>query len=98
MTYALQESGPDPEHMYNTHVIVDSKGDITAVYRKVHLFDVDVPNNPILQESRTTTPGKQVCQFRNITGLAVRNITGLAEENECRALCLTGFQFAAHRL
>ena len=32
-----------------------------AAYRKVHLFDVDVPNGPILMESRTTAPGHEVC-------------------------------------
>lgn len=42
---------------YNAHVIIDSAGSIVAHYRKIHLFDVDVPNGPVLMESRTTAPG-----------------------------------------
>lgn len=56
----LQEVGPDPEHMYNCHVIISSTGRIQAAYRKVHLFDVSVPNGPILMESRRTAPGNEV--------------------------------------
>ncbi|KAJ1400235.1 Carbon-nitrogen hydrolase [Sesbania bispinosa] len=39
----FQEKGPDPEHLFNTHVIVDDTGKIRSSYRKIHLFDVDVP-------------------------------------------------------
>lgn len=56
----LQEKGPDPEHMYNCHVIISSDGGMVAAYRKVHLFNVDVPNGPVLMESRSTSPGAQV--------------------------------------
>lgn len=56
----MQEVGPDKGHMYNCHVILSNKGEIKAAYRKVHLFDVDVPNGPILMESRSTAPGKEV--------------------------------------
>ncbi|KAK9838603.1 hypothetical protein WJX84_002309 [Apatococcus fuscideae] len=31
-----------------------------ATYRKVHLFDVEVENGPVLMESRSTTPGTQL--------------------------------------
>jgi len=53
----FQEQGPDPDHLYNTHIIVDSSGGVQATYRKIHLFDVDVPNGPVLMESRFTSPG-----------------------------------------
>ncbi|KAG2434562.1 hypothetical protein HYH02_012228 [Chlamydomonas schloesseri] len=55
----FQEAGPDPQHIYNTHVVVDAGGNIAAAYRKIHLFDVDVPNGPLLMESRTTAPGSE---------------------------------------
>lgn len=47
---------------YNTHVVVNPAGELAASYRKVHLFDVDVPQGPVLMESRTTAPGDQVGQ------------------------------------
>lgn len=31
-----------------------------TVSLQIHLFDVDVPNGPVLMESRTTAPGKEV--------------------------------------
>jgi len=48
----FQETGPDPEHMCNTHVIVSDAGDMAAAYRKIFLVDVEVPSGPILMESR----------------------------------------------
>lgn len=55
------ESGDEEnEKIYNTHLIVDGKGDIQAVYRKIHLFDVNIPNGPVLQESKYTAPGSSV--------------------------------------
>lgn len=56
----FQEKGPDTNHIFNCHVVVTSAGDIAASYSKVHLFDVDVPNGPVLMESRTTAPGDQL--------------------------------------
>ena len=31
----FQETGPDPQHIYNTHVILDAEGAIVSSYRKV---------------------------------------------------------------
>ncbi|CAL8462335.1 g1868 [Coccomyxa elongata] len=56
----FQEVGPDPDHIYNTHVILSSDGTIVASYRKVHLFNVEVHNGPVLMESRSTAPGNQL--------------------------------------
>ena len=35
--------GDDPEKLYNTTVVFDPKGREIARYRKMHLFDVEVP-------------------------------------------------------
>lgn len=48
---------PPAEKVHNAHLIVDPLGRVRAVYRKIHLFDVDVPDGPVLLESRTTLPG-----------------------------------------
>lgn len=47
----------DPARAYNTAVIVDPHGDVVAHYRKIHLFDVDIPGGATLRESETTAPG-----------------------------------------
>ncbi|KAK3259876.1 hypothetical protein CYMTET_31144 [Cymbomonas tetramitiformis] len=56
----FQEKGPDPEHRYNSHVLVSASGEIVSTYRKIHLFDIDIPGAPVLKESRGTAPGSDV--------------------------------------
>ena len=46
--------------IYNTHVIIDEKGQITSFYHKIHLFDVSIPGKVNLKESNTTAPGKKL--------------------------------------
>lgn len=45
--------------MFNTHLIIDDKGEIQAIYRKIHLFKVDLPTVK-LDESVTINPGHQM--------------------------------------
>jgi predicted amidohydrolase len=56
------ETGPDPDHRYNAHVIVSNEGKIMASYRKIHLFDVDMGavNGPVLMESKHATAGDEL--------------------------------------
>ncbi|XP_014512478.1 nitrilase-like protein 2 isoform X1 [Vigna radiata var. radiata] len=56
----FQEKGSDPQHLCNTHVIVDETGKIRSSYRKIHLFDVDVPGGRVYKESSFTEPGKDI--------------------------------------
>lgn len=49
----------DPDRCYNTSVLLDADGKISATYRKIHLFDVNISEGPQLQESRHTAPGRQ---------------------------------------
>lgn len=54
------EKGADPKKVKNACVHVGSDGEIRAIYRKVHLFDVDLPDGTRLMESETVEPGDDV--------------------------------------
>lgn len=41
---ATDQEGKETGKIFNTHVIIDSDGEISGVYRKLHLFDVDTPD------------------------------------------------------
>ncbi|MGQ9689456.1 MAG: carbon-nitrogen hydrolase family protein [Desulfobaccales bacterium] len=45
---------------YNTSVLLGRDGTILAAYRKMHLFDIDLPGGPSYQESRFIQPGREV--------------------------------------
>lgn len=44
----------------NVHLLIDPKGTIVSRYQKLHLFDVDVPNGPILKESNSVEAGNTI--------------------------------------
>jgi predicted amidohydrolase len=46
--------------VYNTHVVVDNKGNLQSYYRKVHLFDVSIPGKVNLRESAMTAAGTEL--------------------------------------
>jgi predicted amidohydrolase len=54
----MAEKSGDPARPYNTSVLVDPKGAIAATYRKVHLFDVALPDGTSASESTATSAGK----------------------------------------
>eukprot|EP00250_Pteridium_aquilinum_P025290 c30508_g1_i1 orf=69-1037(+) len=56
----FQEKCPDGSRLFNSHVLLDDLGTIQSCYRKIHLFDVDVPGGPVLKESKFTAPGSEV--------------------------------------
>lgn len=54
-----ERSTQDGEHLYNTSCLIDASGEVIATYRKIHLFDVDVPGAHH-RESATITAGNEV--------------------------------------
>jgi predicted amidohydrolase len=51
----------DPR-VHNTSALISESGDIAAVYRKIHLFDVDLRESGggVFRESTFTAPGKEL--------------------------------------
>src|SRR5262245_48422953 len=45
---------------YNTSCLFDPRGALIARYRKIHLFDVDLPGRVTVRESATRAPGTDV--------------------------------------
>lgn len=49
---------PEEERVYGACVVVDDQGRAPAIYRKIHLFDVDLPDrNESYRESNSMYPG-----------------------------------------
>lgn len=60
VSVGLHENTHIPTKVYNTHVIIDGKGQIRSAYRKLHLFNVDIENGPRLMESDSTLEGTEI--------------------------------------
>lgn len=55
----MPEKSEDPNRPFNTCAVFDSSGSIVARYRKIHLFDVDLPDGSSLRESEATAAGTE---------------------------------------
>jgi deaminated glutathione amidase len=49
-----------PGKVYNASVHVSDDGSVAAVYRKIHLFDVELADGTVVRESDTIVPGEDV--------------------------------------
>ncbi len=58
----------DAARCHNTSVLYGPDGARLASYRKLHLFDVDVPGGPRFQESAHVVPGDEVVVARTALG------------------------------
>jgi predicted amidohydrolase len=56
---SFHEMGPDSSRTYNTTLIFDPAGSLAARYRKIHLYDVEIPGRVSYQESRSVAPGEE---------------------------------------
>ena len=56
---SIPEAVPRSPRIHNTSVLIDPRGTVSAVYRKIHLFDVAIPGGVELQESRTVIAGER---------------------------------------
>ena len=56
---SLLEAVPGESKVYNTCPVFDPQGGLLATYRKMHLFDVDIPDHVAVRESTTRLRGGQ---------------------------------------
>jgi predicted amidohydrolase len=54
----FHEASEDPTRSYNTCLHLSPQGTLAARYRKIHLFDVELADGTVLQESSKTLPGE----------------------------------------
>ncbi|MGO8969566.1 MAG: carbon-nitrogen hydrolase family protein [Myxococcaceae bacterium] len=57
---SVLETGAPGGRLYNTSVLFSPKGERLAVYRKMHLFDVEVGDGQTYRESAAVAPGTDV--------------------------------------
>lgn len=57
---SMIETSPAAGRFYNTSVLCDPSGRLIATYRKLHLFDIDVPNEVTDMESKVVLPGDRM--------------------------------------
>lgn len=50
----------DRDQLFNTSLSFGPKGELLGKYRKIHLFDVNVPGKITFKESETLSPGKDL--------------------------------------
>jgi predicted amidohydrolase len=56
---SILEGDPQPKKLHNTSTFFGPDGRMSAVYRKIHLFDVKAPDREYL-ESRTIAAGREI--------------------------------------
>ncbi len=65
---SVLETGGDGGRLYNTSVLFGPTGERLAVYRKMHLFDVEVGDGQTYRESAAVAPGKDVVTAQTVLG------------------------------
>ena len=63
------ERTEDGSKVYNTGFVAGPTGDLLASYRKIHLFDIDVPGGAQFTETDDVAPGEQAVVVRTPHGV-----------------------------
>lgn len=65
---SIFESIPGKQKAYNTSVLLSDEGEIKAVYRKRHTFDITLPDGRATNESDTIEPGDEIVSVDTVLG------------------------------
>lgn len=65
---SIPEIDPKNDAIYNTCPIFNASGELIDIHRKVHLFDIDIPNGITFKESETLSPGDKLTTFKTLYG------------------------------
>ena len=65
---SLPERVPGDTRVRNTSVLLGPDGGTIAVYRKIHLFDIDLPGMEHLKESKAVAPGEEIVVAESAIG------------------------------
>lgn len=61
---SIPEKDAQSDKIYNTSLTFDPEGEIIALHRKAHLFDIDIPNGITFKESITLSAGEKATVFK----------------------------------
>jgi deaminated glutathione amidase len=67
---SFHETGPDATRAYNTSLVFDRSGQLAATYRKIHLYDVEIPGRVSFRESAGIAGGADVVSL-SVEGVQV---------------------------
>ena len=65
---SLAERVGNSDRVFNTSVFINSRGEIAATYRKIHLFDVELNDQPAVRESDFFQAGDSIVAARTDCG------------------------------
>src|SRR6266849_4036915 len=76
---SITEDAPGQTRSYNTSVLLGPDGKQLAVYRKIHLFDVDLPGRVTIKESDAKIPGAEVVSAATELGTVGLSVHGFSD-------------------
>lgn len=65
---SIPERDESDGKLYNTSTVYNPNGELIAIHRKVHLFDIDIPGGITFKESETLTGGTKLTSFETEFG------------------------------
>jgi predicted amidohydrolase len=83
---SIPEKDPSDDNVYNTSTVYSPQGELVAIHRKVHLFDIDIPGKITFKESETLTGGSTVNYFdtgKNIFSRCRSNLQLICTSRVC---------------